>query len=134
MAKRLSDMPQIKKIRPLCFLQLLKLKKVKCAYFFNLRPSWPFFGHFLIFLVRVRLTKMSKNSKNKVNMVSFQKNKTTFFSSTFKVQKVKVCLLFNFEAILTMIWPFFDILVSLTQSKKIRKWPKNGQDGLKLKK
>ena len=33
-----------------------------------------------------------------------------------------------------MFWPFFDILASLTPTKKIRKWPKNGQDGLKLKK
>ena len=28
----------IKKIRPICFLQLLKLKKIQWFYFFDLRP------------------------------------------------------------------------------------------------
>ena len=85
-AKKWSKWPQIKKVRPLSFLQLLKLKKVKCAYFFNLRPSWPFFGHFLIFLARVRLAKMSKNGHNMVKMASNLKSGHTFTFSTLKVE------------------------------------------------
>ena len=53
---------------------------------------------------------MSKNGQNMVKMTSNLKNKTTFISQTLKVEEEKVVLFFKFEAILTIFWPFFDIL------------------------
>ena len=47
--QKLSRLPQNKKIRPLYFLELLKLKKVKRSYFFSLRQSRPLFDHFMTF-------------------------------------------------------------------------------------
>ena len=49
-AKKGSKWLKFEKIRPLLFLQLLKFHNIKWTYFFNLRPFWPFFGHFLIFV------------------------------------------------------------------------------------
>ena len=49
-AKKGSKLLKFEKIRPLLFLQLLKFHNIKWTYFFNLRPFWPFFGHFLIFV------------------------------------------------------------------------------------
>ena len=48
-ANILAPQPQIKKVRALCFLKLLKLKKRKCPQFFLFKAQEPRYGHRLIF-------------------------------------------------------------------------------------
>ena len=94
MAKIWSKWPQMKKIRSLLHFELKKLEKWKLSYFFNSGPFWQNFGHFLIFGPKTRIwPKMVKMAPN-------EKNKTTFISSTLKVEEIKVGLFFRFE-------PFF---------------------------
>ena len=88
---------QIKKIRSLYFLQFLKLKEIKCHYFFH-QTSYAWDISILLFC-----DKLLDNGKKGIylefpkslylsNMMSEKKNKDTLYSSTFKVGEIKVRL------------------------------------------
>ena len=62
------------------------------------------------------------------------KNKTTLLSSTLKVEESKVCLFFLFETILIDFLPFYGFSYFSKTKQKIKKWPVNEEDDLKLKK
>ena len=90
---------QNEKIRPLSFLQLLKLKEIKWSYFFYLEVKWQSYGHFY---VSQHVTSETKNQKSRkwpylTHFSPKWKNKTTLFPSTLKVGEKKVVLFFNFE-------------------------------------
>ena len=53
----------------------------------------------------------SQNGQKLVKKGSNEKNKTTLFSETLKVQIIKVVLFFSFEVILTIFGIFFGFLV-----------------------
>ena len=102
----------IMKISTLLFLQLLKLKKIKCPYFFvQTSDYWDI--SFLWFqnvcpYVHHQITnhKMSKSSYLP-RMMSDLKSKGTLFSSTLKVEENKVSLYFWSD----VIWERYDLIV-----------------------
>ena len=91
--------PLIIKMSTLFLLQLLKLKKIKCLYFFD-HTSFEEDIRFLSFcdFMKILKTPLASNKMLKSwylpQMTSDQKNKGTLFSSTLKVEDKKVLLFF----------------------------------------
>ena len=75
---------------------------------------------------------MSKNDHNMIKMALKLKSVHTFTFS--KSCRKESSFIFYNETILTLFLPFLDISTSVILTEKIKKWQKNDQDGLKLKK
>ena len=90
---------QIKKLRTLSFLQLLKFEKAKYPYFFIYGQGAKILA---LFLVTVARTPPPEDQKTQWLWFGYwatnQKTKDTFFSSSLKVWESKVSLFFN-------LWP-----------------------------
>ena len=117
----------IMKISTLLFLQLLKLKKIKCPYFFD-QTSYKWDISFLWFknlcpYVQYQITnhKMS-TSLYLSQMRSDLKNKVTLFTSTLKVEEVKVHLFSWLEFILVS---YVNIVISWRYRKTPHKSKKD---------
>ena len=117
----------IMKISTLLFLQLLKLKKIKCPYFF-VQTSYYWDISFLWFknlcpYVHHQITnhKMSKSSYLP-RMISDLKSKGTLFSSTLKVEEVKENLFSWLEFILVS---YVNIVISWRYRKTPHKSKKD---------
>ena len=88
-----------------CYIQLLKLKKIKCPYFLD-QTSYNWDMSFLYFLnacpyVPYQISKLKiTNSSYLSFMMSDPKNEGTLFSSTLKVGERKVLLFLWSEFIL----------------------------------
>ena len=89
-----------KKIKALCFVQLLKLDKAKCLYFFWFKALEQSYGHILIsippcrWIARLKMKKKAYLSSLAIN----QKKKCTLPSQTLNVEEIKVSLFFLFMA------------------------------------
>ena len=92
--------PQIKKLRSLSFLQLLKFEKSKCTYFFDLWPRSLDFGNFFHWRswCKVRAIVSGRNCQYLGSWATNQKSKDTLLSQTLKVEEKKVSLVFLFVA------------------------------------
>ena len=82
----------------LYFLQLLKLKKIKCTHFLVMRSNdWDItivvFKNTTYRVIEVKLTKWQYLR----HLTSYLENKATLFSSTFKVEENKVFLFSWYE-------------------------------------
>ena len=87
-----------KKIAPLSFIQLLKLKRRKWYYFFHFELKWKSYGQSKILKLlffEIKILKL-ENSHNSLILAGNEKI-TTFFYPTFKVKGKKVVLFFHFE-------------------------------------
>ena len=104
--------PQIKKIRPLYFLQLLKLKKIKCLHFLissyllvsSYLPQMTFCGFGGVFSILI----IWQNYHNSPGWTLDHENKCTF-PSTFRVDENKVPLFFGLD----VIWGRYELFVIL---------------------
>ena len=96
----------IKKIKALCFIQLKKLKKRKCTYFYATMQTWEVMAILLFCIDTEHRIANHKNTKGPYlhYMTSDKKNKGTLFSSTSKFEEKKVHL-FSWSKV-NLLWEF----------------------------
>ena len=87
------------KIRPLYFIQLLKLDKTKSSFFSILAKMSEIRPYYVLKFVLLHFQSLKKRKWPYLAYFSSKwKNNTTLFSPTFKVRENKVCLLYTSDA------------------------------------
>ena len=109
---------QIKNIRSLYFLQLLKLEKIKCRSFFYWCNIYVVMDDFFICHAVTQSRKIDKLQISLLKKSLTEKSKTSLFSSTFKVIENKMVLIF----LLTQHFLSYGLLVYLRYGVTCIEW------------